>query len=285
MYLGIAGYFSTKLCEHKEKAEQLAALLTDVRWPWPLTSVVFGLRAGWDKRSRRLKLGGKEAKTRLFDGILNPENREACLDHRSSAEENHARVAVDTGQRFAVASWPNPAEITSIVKGTELSADTSLLSWLEVMHQISLALDVANAVMSPWPTERMASSDVTFGGTIIDGPSGTKNLGVGTSFALQNSRANYWRPELGNKYIRHPRWGTYLRRSHIDLVGGLQRIRDSVPLAKILELGGAENLVYLQRTEHPAGALTPEGERARQALEDVLAPVVAPPRPQEQAAT
>lgn len=285
MYFGTAGYFSLKLFEHEKKAEQLAILLLDPCWPWPLTSVVFGLRTGWDKRSRRLKLTGKGIASRLSDGILSAENREACLDHRASAEENHARIAVDTGQRLAVPSWPNPAEISSLVKGTELPANANLLQWIENMHQIMLVLDVANAVISPWPTERMASSDITFGGTVIDSPSGTKNLGVGPSFALQNSRANYWRPELGNKYIRHPRWGTYLRRVHLDRVGGLQRVRDAVPLARVLELGGAGDLIYLQCTEHPEGAMTVEGEGIRHALEQVLAPIVVPPRPQEQATT
>jgi hypothetical protein len=282
MYLGIAGYFSTRLFEQRERAEQLAALLLDRRWPWPLESVVFGLRAAWDKRSRRVKLTGKDARIRLSEGIVNPEHREAALDHRSNAEENHARLAVDTGQRLAVASWPNPAELTSIVKGAELSAAADLRSWIEVMHQIMVTVDVANAVISAWPTERMASSDVTFGGTVIDSPAGVKDLGVTKSFALQNARANYWRHELGNKYIRHPRWGIYLRRSHLDQVGGLERIRGTVSLVRVLELGGAGDLVYLQCTEHPEGAMTVEGESVRRALEDVLAPIVAPPRPQEQ---
>lgn len=282
MYLGIAGYFSTRLHEQQGKAEQLAHLLLDRRWPWRLESVVFGLRVAWDKRSRRVKLAGKDAYKRLSEGMVNPEHREAVLDHRASADENHARLAVDTGQRFAGASLPNPAEITSIVKGSGLSTTADLRSWIEVMHQIMLAVDVANAVISPWPTERMASSDATFGGTVIDSPAGVKDLGVTKSFALQNTRANYWRHELGNKYIRHPRWGTYLRRSHLDQVGGLERIRSTVSLARVLDLGGAGDLVYLQCTEHPEGAMTVEGEGVRRALEEVLAPIVAPPRPQEQ---
>ena len=163
MYLGIAGYFSTRLFEQPAKAGQLASLLLDERWPWRLESVVFGLRAAWDKRSRRVKLTGKDVRIRLSEGMMNSEHREAELDHRANAEDNHARLAVDTGQRFAAASWPNPAELTSIVRGTELSPTADLQAWLEVMHQIMVTVDVANAVISPWPTERMASSDVTLG--------------------------------------------------------------------------------------------------------------------------
>ena len=63
------------------------------------------------------------------------------------------------------------------------------------------------------------------------------------------------------QYIRHPRWGTYLRREHLDRVGGLARVRDAAPLAKVLELGGAGDLVYLQCTVSAAPA--PHGEAAR----------------------
>jgi hypothetical protein len=283
MYLGYAGYFSTKLCEQPELSGRLATLLVDARWPWPLKSVVFGLRAAWDKSSRRMKLTAKDGAARLKEGFLHAEHRDASLDHSSKAEDNYVRLSVDTGQRLAVPSWPNPAELSGVIKGKDVPEGSSLESWLEVMHQIMRTLDIANAVISPWPTERMAHSDMSFSGTVIDSPSGVRNLGVGGSFALQNSRASYWRPELGDKYIRHPRWGTYLRREHLDRVGGLSPVRDVVPLAKVIELGGAGDLIYLQCTEHPAGALTPEGERVRQALEDVLAPIVAPPRPQEQA--
>jgi hypothetical protein len=269
------------LFEQQEKAERLAYLCLDPRWPWPLTSVVFGLREKWTASTRRQNLPQKGGAARLSNGILNASHRCASIDHRADAEENHARLYVETGQRLAVPSWPNPAEVNGVVKETSLVADSDLTSWIDLLHEIMITLDVGNAVLSAWRTERMAQSDNTFGSTVLDTPSAVHNLGVSESFAIQNARANYWRPELGDKYIRHPRWGTYLRRAHLDRVGGLQRIRDTVPLAKVLELGGAGDLVYLQCTEHPSGALTSEGEQVRQALQDALAPIVAPPRPQE----
>ena len=149
------------------------------------------------------------------------------------------------------------------------------------MHEIMLNLQISNGVITAWPTEHMVDSDTSFVNVLLDTPANVYNLGIREHYQLQNARVKYWRPELGDKYIRHPRWGTYLRRAHLDRVGGLERIRGEVPLAKILELGGAGDLVYLQCTEHPAGALTPEGEQIRQKLEEVLEPIVAPPRPHE----
>src|SRR5690606_30169691 len=95
-------------------------------------------------------------------------------------------------------------------------------------------------------------------------------------FALQNNRANYWRDKLGGTYVRHPRWGNYLGRAHIDQIGGLDRIRDEVAPARIVELG---NLVYIQLTDDPHDAITAECERKRRALEAVMAPILPPARP------
>jgi hypothetical protein len=281
LFVGFAAYFAIKLCEEPERAERLAALCLDPRWPWQLMSVTFGVRDKVAVSTRRQKLVAKDGIEKLRDGIMHPKNRHAEIVHRANAEDNHAHLHVQTGQQLAVPSWSNPAELTGLVKGPDLPAGAELAPWLEVMHQIMLTLEVGNAILSVWPTERMAHGDGTLSSTVLDTPSAVYNLGVDETFELQNDRAIRARRQLGDKYIRHPRWGTYLRRAHLDRCGGLQRIRDTVPLAKVLELGGAGDLVYLQCTEHPSGALTREGEQVRQALQDALAPIVAPPRPQE----
>ncbi len=203
------------------------------------------------------------------------------LDYQAAAEGNYAHLQLQTGTLVVDSVWSNPVTFTGHTKADDLPAEMDLSHSIEVLHRLMAILEVANAVLTVWPTEAMTISDTTFIRTILDTPQATYNLGIRGAFEQQRARSNYWRPELGDKYIRHPRWGTYLRREHLDRVGGLSRIRDSVPLAKVLELGGPGDLVYLQCTEYPAGALTPEGEQVRQALEDVLAPIVAPPRPQE----
>jgi hypothetical protein len=215
---------------------------------------------------------------------MSEDYRDATLDHRADAEENHAQLYMSTGQRLADPGWPFPASVTGRLKAFDLPEGTDPLSWVEVMHELMLVLDIGHGVIPVWPTVNMVDSDTTFIRVILDTPRTLYNLGIHGEFETQRSRANYWRPELGDKYVRHPRWGTYLRRNHIDRVGGLARLRGTVPLAKIVELGGAGDLIYLQCTDQPKGALTPAGESVRQALQTFLEPILCPPRPQEQAA-
>ena len=282
MYLGFAGYTSILLYQHRSRAEQVASLLLDARWPWVPSLVAFGVGQRWSKRTKKKRLAGAKGVIALRDALLDNEHHEAELDYQAAADGNHAHLQLQTGTLIVDPIWANPITFTGHTKADELPAEADLSRCIEVIHQLMTALEVAHAVLTVLPTEAMVVSDTTFIRTLLDTPQATYNLGVRGAFELQRKRANYWRAELGDKYIRHPRWGTYLRRAHLDRVGGLERIRGEVPLAKILELGGAGDLVYLQCTEHPAGALTPEGEQIRQKLEEVLEPIVAPPRPQEQ---
>jgi hypothetical protein len=62
-------------------------------------------------------------------------------------------------------------------------------------------------------------------------------------FGLRERWGKYSRGRV-LEYIRHPRWGTYLHRSHLERVGGLDRVRELARPARIVELG---DLVFLQR--------------------------------------
>ena len=124
-----------------------------------------------------------------------------------------------------------------------------------------------------------SAADTTLGSIVLDSRGrGEIDLGPGAEFIAQNRRANYWRDKLGGTYVRHPRWGTYLRRAHVDQIGGTDRIRERVAPAKIVELGA---LVFVQLTERFDDALSAEADARRRAFEELLAPIVAPPRPQD----
>jgi hypothetical protein len=284
LYMGLAAYFSAHIFRNPQLAETVARLCLDRRWPWALANVSFGLRSSFFKATRRQRLSGRAAADKLRYGLLNADHRNARLGHSADEEENHARLEVETGQRLAQPDIPYAATIVGRIKAFELPDGATPLNWVDVMHELMVALDVGNGVLPVWPTVNMVDSDSMFVRIILDTPKADYNLGVRGEFETQCARANYWRPELGDKYVRHPRWGTYLRRNHIDRVGGLARLRDTVPLAKIVELGGAGDLIYLQCTDQPKGALTPAGESVRQALQTFLEPILCPPRPQEQAA-
>ncbi|MEZ4361310.1 MAG: hypothetical protein R3B48_14085 [Kofleriaceae bacterium] len=281
MHVGFASYFCTHLYEDEERASSVARLLLDSRWPWPPTSTSFGIGKRWGQRSARRKLTGHKAHASLVAGILDPGHRDVAMEVKPDTEENYARLLLKTGQVLPTPEAPFPATLTGHTKATNLPVGKDLVAWVDLLHELMLTLDIGHGVLPVWPTEDMVDSDTVLVRIRLSAAKGERDLGVTGEFEIQRARAEYWRHELGDKYLRHPRWGTYLRRCHLDRVGGLALLRDTVPLAKILELGGPHDLIYLQCTDHPKGALTPDGEAVRQALQTFLEPILVPPRPQE----
>jgi hypothetical protein len=280
-HVGFTGYFSLRLCNDPVRAERVASLLVDPRWPWPPCWALFYRIGVVGKHERARKVVGAKGKAVLRDGIVNPVHRKLELQRASVDAENYATAFLHTGQEIHADWFEQPFDVYGKTRGHELPEDSDLRVWVELVHELMVALDVAHAVMPVWPTMTALLSDLNFLSIVLDTRWAQVDLGPPPDFALQRERAGSWRHKLGHEYIRHPRWGNYLRREHLERVGGLDRIRETVKLAKIVELG---DLVFLQCTEHPASALTPEGERVRRALEEVLAPIIVPPRPGEQPA-
>ena len=79
---------------------------------------------------------------------------------------------------------------------------------------------------------------------------------------------------LGIRYACFPRWGTLLSRAHIDAVGGLGTIVDTVKPAVVTEFDSA---VYFQVTPI-AEWDTPESLAKQQALLGIVEPLLPPPR-------
>jgi hypothetical protein len=184
-----------------------------------------------------------------------------------------AEASIQTGQ-VLIKSWKEPVDFIAQIEVSD--PETSFPPWLELIHELMVALRVAHAVLPIWPTYNAVSSDTTFVRIVLDTRWGEYNLGAPGELDRQRSQANHWRYKLGTDYIRHPRWGTYLHRSHLERVGGLDRVRELARPARIVELG---DLVFLQCTERVTDALTADAERTRQALQDVLAPIICPPKP------
>lgn len=222
---------------------------------------------------------GKKAKGFLFDGIVSPSHRVLTL-YRSTLEvDNHAHATLETGQVALPADCECPFKLDGQTRGNELPDGASLGAWIELVHELMVACDVGSAVMPVWSTASACLSDISFMRIVVDSRWMPEvDLGPPVDFALENSRANYWRIELGGTYVRHPRWGTYLRRARLDRIGGLDRVKDEVQPARVLELG---ELVFIQLTDRPETALTVEGEGKRRTLAAIMAPILPPPRPAE----
>jgi hypothetical protein len=278
LHVGFAGYFARPLCTDPARAERVASLLVDPRWPWPPWWASFGMEHATTKRTRARKVSGARGRDYLLAGIRDCIHRKAELFRSSQEADNFAHALITTGCVPVPADAECPYDVDGQTRGDELPAGADLMSWLELVHELMVACEVGHGVVPVWPTASACLADISLMRIVVDTRWGVFDKGPPTEFALQNSRANYWRIELGGTYVRHPRWGTYLSRGHLDRIGGLDAVRAAVDGLLVRELG---NLVYLQLTDRPEGALTAEGERRRQQLEAVMAPIVAPPRPQE----
>jgi hypothetical protein len=202
LHAGVAAYMATRLCEEPETASTAATLLADPRWPWRPWSVRFGLRSGWGKYSRGRVLSKKTGQQLLRDGILDPEFRHLYLTRREG-DEMRAEVSLETGQRLVNWDWKEPADFTAQIEVSD--PKTTFPPWLELIHELMVALRVAHGVLPIWPTYNAVSSDTTFVRIVLDTRWGEYNLGAPGEFDRQRSQAGYWRDKLGTEYIRHPR--------------------------------------------------------------------------------
>lgn len=274
-HLGFAARYATRLVDSPERANRVAALLVDSRWPWRASSFTAGELADLTKSSPAVRITGERTAKRLADSILDPTKRLVRIK-RVTRDEEFSKASIDTGT-FALSTWDQPFSATGHTRGHDLPEGHRVEEWIALIHDLMLALDVASAILPVYETASAVFADVMLMSIVRDSRwTGTTDLGPGDDFAAQNDRANYWRDLVGAKYVRNARWGTYLRDHHIDTVGGLERIRREVEPARIDRLG---ELTYFQLTESIADALGPACAAKRRAFDTVLAPILPPPIP------
>ena len=274
-YLGFAARYATRLVESPDRANRVAALLVNPRWPWPPWSLTTGETANVTKLSRPVRVAGEKGAKRIADKILDPTKRIIMLA-QVTRDEQLSEAWIETGPA-AFQDWDQPFRASGQTRGHDLPEDRRVEDWIALVHDLMVSLDVASAILPIYETSTAVSSDVLLMGITRDSRwTGTTDLGPGDDFAEQNQRAKYWRDVVGAKYVRNARWGTYLRDHHIETIGGLERIRREVEPARIDHLG---ELVYFQLTESVADALGPECDAKRRAFDAVLAPILPPPIP------
>lgn len=274
-HLGFAARYATRLVDSPDRANRVAALLVDSRWPWRASSFTAGELANLTKSSPAVRIGSEKAAKRMADSILDPTKRLIRLK-KVTRDEEFSEASIDTGT-FALSTWDQPFRATGHTRGHDLPEGHTVEAWISLVHDLMVALDVASAILPVYETDSAIFADIMLMSITRDSRwTGTTDLGPGEDFAAQNDRANYWRDLLGAKYVRNARWGTYLRDHHIDAVGGIDRIRREVEPARIDRLG---ELVYFQLTESIADAVDAACDAKRRAFDAVLAPILPPPIP------
>ena len=69
LFLGFAGYYSTRIHDDSARARRIATLLVDARWPWAPWWAQFGLRDDFFKRTRSQKVIGAKGAELLTAGL------------------------------------------------------------------------------------------------------------------------------------------------------------------------------------------------------------------------
>jgi hypothetical protein len=276
IHVGFAGYFAPRLYQDPARAARVAALLVDRRWPWPPWWMSCGVVGSFTKRTRSRKVVGARGEGLLRERMLDPEVRALELYRNSNEVENHAHAWIETGTVLIGRDWEQPFKVYGQTRAHDLPAGNAIEDWITLVHELMVTVDVGNAVMPVWPAASAVLADTTFGRIVVDSRwRGEIDLGPSPDISAQNLRESDWRDSLGGKYVRSPRWGTYLRTAHVEQVGGVDRIRSAVAPAKIVDLGA---LVFVQLTGRLEDATNEECEAKRRAFERVLAPLIAPSR-------
>jgi hypothetical protein len=275
-YLGFATRYATRLVDSRERAQRVAALLMDPRWPWPPKSFSTGVVGSFTKRTRTRKVGPATGQKRLLDSILDPSTRVLLLSTHSLEAKDHAHLRIETGT-YSLSSWEQPFRADGQTRAHDLPAGKTVENWIHLVHELIETLDVASAILPLYETATAVLADTSLTSIVSESRwNGRTDLGPGEDFSAQNDRAQYWRDLLGATYVRNARWGTYLRDHHVEAIGGLDRIRREVEPARVTVLGP---LVYFQLTETVDEGLTDACEAKRRAFDVLLAPILPPPIP------
>ncbi|HEY1552696.1 MAG TPA: type VI immunity family protein [Kofleriaceae bacterium] len=161
-------------------------------------------------------------------------------------------AAVETGHdtrdgdamRIAAGTTPldKPAHsVTACRYGFDASFGAARLDQLGAQHVLDLVIAFADAVAARAGVVHWA--DTTTYASCLASCSGGAALSREQSGHVQDLM--YWQPRWGD-VIRGPQWGTFLGASHVDALGGVERIARDSGCARVIALGSGG--AFLQAT-------------------------------------
>jgi hypothetical protein len=266
-HVGLAAYFETRVGADASRAERIANLLVDPRWPWMPS---LASRSGVDKRDDRrpVRVGGRRGTGALLDLVASEATSQLYMNH-TRAEGDFATVALDLDPRNGKRG--DAYELLVTCRSDALPPEHSFEDFLTLVHDLIVTTGARHATLGAWPSFEMARSDTWLTRFILDTPKGEINLGLPADFDEQMNLLSKWKHKVGRVYARHPRWGTYLHAGHVAAIGGVERIRAEVEPARIEAVG---KLTYIQLTGSIETALTAEAGAKRRALQALMAPIL-----------
>jgi hypothetical protein len=250
-----------------ESIDRVADLFVDPRWPWVPDQLRIG-RVPGTRSERPTKQRGGRANVR--EALAAADVAEVGAICHQRERENHAWLYVHTG-RHRVPGAAYPFEVRAFCRAEWMPEGTTIEPWLSVLHELVAAVGAAHGVIVV-DDEAIVHDEVALVVTTANGA----RVNPRWAEVDRISGPGAARHGLGERFVRHPRWGTYLKPAHVSTLGGRERIEAVVQPAEIRDIGG---LLYVQVTASTASADSPESIAKQRAFADLASSILVPARP------
>lgn len=264
--LGFWLLFGTPLFS-ADRVSRVAELLTDPRWPW-LPSLVRPMPMPgqplypWP----RGRVAARALRATIEDVLRSASTTAIHIAMSRMDADNNAFAIVDNGSPRAIHDGhAYPFRALGLCR-YPVPPPKNIDGWLALVRELAAVLEAVHGVVWVETDERFL-----MGRQFV---SGSSHPGKPPDYPGNEShRINHARELLGDRYVRFPGWATFLRRAHVDAVGGREKLLAIVKPPVVHDVG---DLLYIQLSASVEDALAPETEARRQALIALLEPIIVP---------
>nr|MDQ3368888.1 hypothetical protein [Myxococcota bacterium] len=207
---------------------------------------------------------GKQAGDELRAALDSAAALQIGLATSTSERDNHAWIYVDSGREpDPVGRYPY--DLRAMCRTPDDRPD-AMVAWVELVHELVTTVDAAHGTILATGDEAILRSEVWAQHESRDGRELHPDPTLITSLAVRRSG-------LGDRWVRPPRWGTYLRAEHVAALGGRERLVSIVQPPVVRDVGA---LLYVQLSDGPDTALAPATLARQRAFAELLAGLIVP---------
>ncbi len=253
------------------RATRVVQLLTDPRWPW-VPNIVRPTQFPGRELYAWKATGGKTARAALpavVGDVLRSELTTGVnLVTGRTDPANHAWYHVKSGRpdiQHEGIAYPFP--VYGECK-TAVPLGKSIDAWITVMCELAATMQISHGIICAEGDERWTLPRIFLSGGLPQ-PRMPQDFPANETTRILNVRR-----EMGERYVRPPAWATFLRRAHVNAVGGRDHLLATVQPPVVHDCG---DLLYIQLSASVDDALAPETEARRRTFADLLAPITVPP--------
>lgn len=269
--IGVGFHYATELYKQQDRVRTVAGLMLDERWPrrfkkWHVHTLPQTVEP------RRGKLPEPDSLAQVAAALADPATDWVEV---GTGGKQFDYIQVEAGtKKDLYRTYSCPFHLSaSICIGELPDKGLAVARWVRLAHDLGVAIGARNGIITVGPVTRGFGGPTSHVISDISKPylPNPKNdldiIGGGTAGA--DGQRN-----VGGKYARYPRWGTYLHPGHVEAIGGRERIQREVQPALMQQIG---DLLYIQLTAWIDDAWTPAMWDKRRALRRLMEPILVPP--------